>query len=1357
MHTSTSSKKVLVAAVLCSLFTASTVWAAQQTTETVTPTNNKSSETDPYDSIKVSGTDYTKTYGINTDGASSAMIVFVTGNDNLNVTVNSTTNYAYAYGINNTSNALTIKGRLYGTVTATSSNDDKSTKSGEDVSTNNDVSAYGLVSDGPKLTTENIGNITVTATSGDALSGTPTGSNSSANANVTATASGIYNRGSIETGNIDNLTVTATSGKATGGNYAGSSDSYTSAHSYPSYVYGLENVGNASLTTLHIGNLNVTAISNNATGGSSSSTSYADTSTETNTYNIYGLYNDDRACTMSTVNIDNINITVKSGDATSGNISSTPDTASATAMTYVQSVDGIHNADSSTMTTGNISSINITATAGKATASDISVKSYGDANALAYVSVHGLNGLYVDSNRTSMTIGDIGSLTINATAGDATAGNVSIASTRTADCSARSYAEVAGINNNGPMTIKDIGSINITATAANATAGTIKSTADHSGCDAYANAYANADGIYNNGTLNIDNIKGLKVTATAGKAVSGSANISDGVSFPVNNYATAAGVYNSYNYDSDTGTVTIGDLLGVDVTAKGGNTILKSSKASANASTLAYGVYSEGKTVNINGDVEIKNVSVTPGTITDVNGTSTPAVARAYSLFVTVMDYNPATINVGVDTASGYPTSNKKTVKLVGDVAAVNGGTNNIILYGSDSYLQGNILSKTVVIDEQGNVSTSDEGTNNITITNGATWKPVYDNRYGSFVKAGDTSTYNLSNTVTEVSTPNLNLTDGGIVDLTWDNATRDPATSARTLTITKLSGDGGIYKINSNLAQNKADQIVLGADSTSTSVGIDVAYDPILATSGLTTSSDISGKALVLTDNSKKLTSVKGVADSFNLYDYTPVITDNGDNTYSLTQLVITNVASLYNKGETFTPTFINGTATIGDKIILNGGAVDTSADNATRDPATEQRTLTLDNVSGTEGLFKIHTNLAANTGDQIFLGADSTLTKAAIDVTYDPFLAASGLKVGDTISGKALALIDTACKLTEVTGVADSYNTYDYVPTITDTGESTWSVTKLTITNAGGKNKIISPSTAMREALHQRMAMHNLWVNGELNNMEKRMGDLRAAEPAEAGIWARYEHNKLEKGSDASLKYNYFQLGFDKDFKGTTGTFYRGGAFSYAKGTGEYEVGNGDLKEGALTLYQTWVGKNGNYYDIVAKTGKLMNNYDAINTANKYSADYHSWAYSISGEVGKRIRYANGLYVEPQAEFTLGRINGADYTTSTGMDVSVDKQSIALARLGVAVGKEIKNVGGYYAKASYYHDFGGGLNLTASDSNTNPFSYGEDSAKNWCVFTLGGDVKAGKNCNIYGELSKFTGELSNKVQVNIGARWSF
>jgi outer membrane autotransporter protein len=564
-------------------------------------------------------------------------------------------------------------------------------------------------------------------------------------------------------------------------------------------------------------------------------------------------------------------------------------------------------------------------------------------------------------------------------------------------------------------------------------------------------------------------------------------------------------------------------------------------------------------------------------------------------------------LNVGTDGQKSLA----KTVQLQGDVMAYNGGTVNLTLDGKDSYLQGNVRCQS--FDPEGLFThmTTTSGVVNLIVTNGATWRPVYDNRYGSL----DTITEDtvalpaVAATFADNGIGTLALSNGGIVDLTWDNATRDAATAGRTLTIDALSGDGGIFKINSNLAQNKADEITLGSASTSTSVGIDVAYDPALAADNLTTASSITGSALVLTDNSKQLTSVKGVADSYNLYDYTPTITDNGDGTYSLTQLTITNIE----------------------------------------------------------------------------------------------------------------------------TNPTDPTNPTD-----------------------DGKQTVTSQTKPMRDARHSRMAMHNLWVNGELNNLQKRLGDLRAVKPADSGIWARYEYDKLEKGSDASLKYNMFQLGYDKDYQGTTGTFYRGAAFSYAKGTGSYEVSNGDLKEGTLSLYQTWAGKDGRYYDVILKGGKLMNSYDLYDTANPSSADYHSWAYSLSGEIGKRFNKANGFYLEPQFEFTLGRINGADYTTSTGMDVNVSSQNTALARLGISAGRETAK-GSYFAKASYYHDFGGGLNLTASDSTTNPYSYGEDIAKNWLVFSLGGTAKAGKNCNIYGELSKFAGQLTNDVQVNIGARWSF
>jgi len=810
--------------------------------------------------------------------------------------------------------------------------------------------------------------------------------------------------------------------------------------------------------------------------------------------------------------------------------------------------------------------------------STISVTATNSRGAVAAFSI------YNEINQ-NLTVSGTPSLTATATAGT----NDNSGATGD-DASASAAAQADGLrngkdaeNNTGTVTTGNIKSITVTATAGQATAGSASSTGS---AEAYANAAAYGIVPWGPDTKELGNIGSITATAKAGTATGGTAA---GSSSAAGAYATAyaAGIYVLG------GTVNVGDLSDLEVSARGGKATVQQSGARADGRAYAYGVGGlspEGDAVlNISGNVKIIT-SATAGTATDATGKTSPAKFGAYSVFAN----QGGIINIGVDTSKGYPAANGKTVQLEGDIFAGIMSKNNIIFSGSASSLQGNILNG------------DDSAANNITFTNQATWHPVFDNRYGSFITDGDYTTYSPSYTVNSISTTaNLTLSDKAAIDLTWDNATRDPAATARTLTLASLSGADGVLVVNTNLAQNAADQFII-TNNAATSLGIDVAYDPALAASGLNNNSDISGSAKVLTISSGTTPTVTGVSDSYNTYDYTPTITANGDGTYSVTKLTITNV------------------------------------------PVTNP-------------------------------------------------------------------------------------------------------------TDDGGKKTITSPSKPMRDARNNRMALHNLWVNGELNNMQKRMGDLRAMEPAASGIWARYEHNKLEKGSDASLKYNYFQLGYDKDFKGDTGTFYRGAAFSYAKGTGDYEVSSGGLKLGALSLYQTWVGNDGRYYDVILKGGKIMSSYDLYDTANPSSADYHSWAYSVSGEVGKRFKKDNGFYVEPQLEFILGKINGADYTTSTGMDVNIDSQSTAIARLGLAAGREIKNVGSYYAKASYYHDFGGGLNLTASDSTTNPYSYGEDCARNWAVFTLGGAVKAGKNCNIYGELSKFAGQLSNDVQVNIGARWSF
>ena len=166
-------------------------------------------------------------------------------------------------------------------------------------------------------------------------------------------------------------------------------------------------------------------------------------------------------------------------------------------------------------------------------------------------------------------------------------------------------------------------------------------------------------------------------------------------------------------------------------------------------------------------------------------------------------------------------------------------------------------------------------------------------------------------------------------------------------------------------------------------------------------------------------------------------------------------------------------------------------------------------------------------------------------------------------------------------------------------------------------------------------------------------------------------------------------------------------------------------------------------------------MDDVNLTQTANPSHGDYSSWAYSVSGEYGRRYGLGGGSYVEPQAELLLGRIQGADYTTSTGLHVDLGAQNKALTRLGAALGRDFGGSSLYF-KASWYHDFGSGITMTGSDSSLSR-SYSQDIARDWAELVLGGTVRAGQNCMVYGECSKYFGEIKSNLQFNLGARWSF
>lgn len=272
------------------------------------------------------------------------------------------------------------------------------------------------------------------------------------------------------------------------------------------------------------------------------------------------------------------------------------------------------------------------------------------------------------------------------------------------------------------------------------------------------------------------------------------------------------------------------------------------------------------------------------------------------------------------------------------------------------------------------------------------------------------------------------------------------------------------------------------------------------------------------------------------------------------------------------------------------------------------------------------------------------------------------------------------------------------------------------------------------------------------EDSTLSQRLGELRHSEGGQ-GIWVRMSRGEFEYDGEYKNQYNFFQMGYDW----AAGSWHYGAAVSHNDGQTTYTHGDGENRSTSLSLYGTWLGDKGHYADIVLKQGRLSNDFDIYTEAGHTSGDYDAWGTSLSGEYGMKVDLDGGWYVTPQAQLTLMRIGGEDYTTNNGIKVNQDSLESAVGRIGFEVGKRISDSGSIYAKASLLHDFAGSADTYLSHKGlTN--SYHQDIGDTWCEAGIGFNYKTSENSYVYADVVKtFGGDVETPWQWNAGMRWTF
>ena len=301
----------------------------------------------------------------------------------------------------------------------------------------------------------------------------------------------------------------------------------------------------------------------------------------------------------------------------------------------------------------------------------------------------------------------------------------------------------------------------------------------------------------------------------------------------------------------------------------------------------------------------------------------------------------------------------------------------------------------------------------------------------------------------------------------------------------------------------------------------------------------------------------------------------------------------------------------------------------------------------------------------------------------------------------------------------------------------------------------------TKLMKGVKSAMTASTMAWRAEANDLMKRMGDLRLS-PNDTGIWARVYRGKSTSNKDNTdfrMNYSTIQVGCDKK----VGRDWRVGvAGSYMSGSSAYAAGSGKNKEGNLGVYGTWTGKSGQYVDLIAKIGRLQNEYTVYNDFGHYvKGDYSMWGGSLSAEYGKRISMKDGSFVEPQIELIYSHMQGTNYVGSTdysGMSMYVHQKPFDsfIGRIGFGFGKETER-STYYARASLYHEFAGDMHTDYSDGFT-PKSTMQRGKDTWVGVQLGGTLKLSDKTNLYGNFEKtFGGDIKTAWRMDAGMRWIF
>ena len=264
-----------------------------------------------------------------------------------------------------------------------------------------------------------------------------------------------------------------------------------------------------------------------------------------------------------------------------------------------------------------------------------------------------------------------------------------------------------------------------------------------------------------------------------------------------------------------------------------------------------------------------------------------------------------------------------------------------------------------------------------------------------------------------------------------------------------------------------------------------------------------------------------------------------------------------------------------------------------------------------------------------------------------------------------------------------------------------------------------------------------------------------LQQGEPT--GIWARIGGGKYSyagSGIDTATDYTRIQGGYDnKISRGWT----VGGQVSYLRGSEDYVFdGSGKVKSFSVGAYGLKdLGKD-QYVHVETQVGRVSNDFTARNEiGDPMSGDAKSNAYSIGVRYGKTLKYANGFYVEPQAQLNFTHFGGRNFNVG---NVSVNQSGVnsTSGKLGFELGKQFGH-GNLYTRFAAGHAFTGNVKTAFASGSVVKLTE-QDLKGTWTELAFGGRYGFNSNNSVFADVATgLSGDLQADWGINAGFTHKF